>query len=142
MPKFAKSTVPESTGESGVKPLDPALMSESELRAYISKLEKALSVAPIPTAGVPETEWLDGEKRWVTVPRTLTNNIITICGKPYIGRMLVTRETWLSLQEIHNRATLSELSRMQARGNLVAPHLLPAEDISSRTQPITIANLE
>ena len=66
----------------------------------------------------------------------------TINGKRYVGRRLVDRSTWDSLNEMHLRAVKSELSRMQTRGNLVPLHQLPEDDVSSRHQPITIASIQ
>lgn len=134
--------MPRKSTKSAASTLDPEQMSPEELRAYVTKLEAALTAtqtqAPKPA---PEKPWGLHEKRWVMVPRTPTNDVIMICGKPYIGRCFVTRETWESIQEIHNKAVRSELARMQTRGNLVPPHLLPNDDVSSRQQPVTIANL-
>jgi hypothetical protein len=115
-------------------------MSEEELRAYVGKLERALGAVSQENTKVNEQPWLPDEKRWVMIPRAGTNPV-TINGKAYVGRQYVTEQTWQSIQEIHNKAVQSELARMQSRGNLVAPHLLPLDDVSSRRQPVTIASL-
>ena len=138
MSKFTKST----TGESGPAPLDPATMTEDQLRAYVTRLETSLVASTAAQAKPAQfKDWEDGEKRWVMVPRTPTNEPLTINGKRYLGRCLVDRETWYTLLEMHGRAVQSELSRMQTRGNMVAPHQLPVDDVSSRSQPQTIASL-
>lgn len=123
------------------KVLDPSQMSEEELRAYVTKLEHALGNAAKQQTKSQEKDWLIGEKRWVMIPRTPTNEPLTINGKRYLGRCLVDRETWFTLLEMHSRAVNSELARMQTRGNMVSPHQLPFDDVSSRSQPQTIATL-
>ena len=137
MSKFTKST----TGESGTTPLDPSTMTEDQLRTYVNRLEHALSAVSTTNQKVVEKPWELDEKRWVNVPKTPTNDIITINGKPRYGRILVGREEWGTIQEMHGKAVNSELARMQTRGNMVPPHQLPIGDVSSTIQPRTIANL-
>lgn len=124
------------------KVLDPSQMSEEELRKYVTQLEHAVGAMAAKAAPVAEKPWLEGEKRWVNIPRSPTNDIYTINGKSLVGRRLIARETWDSLNEMHLRAIKSELSRMQTRGNLVPLHQLPQDDVSSRTQPVTIASIQ
>ncbi len=123
--------------------IDPSTMSEEELRAYVAKLENSLTAltAQQAKAAPLAKPWLEGEKRWVNIPPSPTNDVYTINGKPFIGRRLVDLPTWNSLQESHNKAIASEMARMQTRGNMVPLHMLPADDVSSRSQPVTIANL-
>ena len=135
---------PESAPLDTAKVLDPLQMTEEELRTYVTKLEKAvgaMAAAQEYAKPKPAKPWLDGEKRWVQIPRSPTNNVYTINGKRYVGRRLVDRLTWDSLREMHLRAVKSELSRMQTRGNLVPLHQLPLDDVSSRHQPVTIASI-
>lgn len=120
---------------------DPLKMTEEELRAYVAKLEAALGAQAAKASPAQAKPWLEGEKRWVFIPRSPTNDVYTINGKSFVGRRLVTRETWDSLNEMHTRAVKSELSRMQTRGNLVPAHQLPIDDISSRSQPVTIGSI-
>ena len=133
----------ESAPLDKAKVLDPSTMSEEELRAYVAKLEATVGslAAAQATAKAPPKPWLEDEKRWVQVPRSPTNDVYTINGKRYVGRRLIDRRTWDSLNEMHYRAVKSELSRMQTRGNLVPLHQLPLDDVSSRHQPVTIASI-
>lgn len=137
---MAKST----KGVTDRKVLAPEDMTEEQLREYVASLEQALTQANQSNAAVTakkQEDWLPGQRRWVMIPKTPTNDVITINGKPYIGRMLLDLDTWQTVQEVHNKAIRSELARMQSRGNLVPAHLLASDDVSSRTQPVTIANL-
>ena len=136
MSKFTKST----TGESGPAPLDPATMTEDQLRAYVTKLEYALSATATQTKSLESDEWPMDEKRWVDIPRVGSNHVM-INGKAMVGRQLIDRHVWNMVCEMHRKAVQSELDRMASRGNLVQPHLLPRDDISSRHQPLTIASL-
>ncbi len=123
------------------KPLDPSSMTEEELRAYVNKLELALSDASTAAEKVREKPWERGEKRDVYITPTPTNNAITINGKPYVGRMKLDRDTYETVMEMHQRAVRAELQRMESRGNLVSPHLIKSDDIMSRRQPTVVANL-
>ena len=140
MAKASKPASPDSKEFDLAKVLDPTQMSESELRAYVSKLELALGAAAAQNTKVTEKPWRGSEKRWVVVP-PVNGQTLTINGKAYIGRMFLDRVTFDSVKESHQRAIKSELARMQTRGNLVPPHLLPADDLSSRSQALTIADL-
>jgi hypothetical protein len=118
---------------------DPTTMGEEELRAYVAKLEKALTVT---ASKVPSTKpWLAGEKREVYIPKTATNDAVTINGKKYVGRMRLDFNTYQVVTEMIQRANRSELSRMQQRGNMANPHEIQNDDLMSRNQPVNVANL-
>lgn len=138
MPRAATKT--EDTPSGDVRP-DPATMSPEQLREYVAKLERTLGDISTRNKPVTEPEWKDGDKRWVRFPNGPTGQPVTINGVPYVGRKQVDRETYMQVCEFLGRAVRSELARMEVRGNLVAPHLLPNDDIMSRRQPELIANL-
>lgn len=122
---------------------DPVTMTPEERLSYIARLEAALGRASSAAQQVKpaDADWTGNEKRYALFQPGPTGDPIRINGKAYVGRRLVTKEEFDSVNEIYNRALRSELSRMQQRGNLTPPHLLARDDISSRTTPVTIANL-
>lgn len=126
---------PQKTGEK----IDLSTMSEEELRAYASKLENAIAQLGTIQAKNSEKPWELGEKRSVMIPLTATGVPITINGKPYVGNMKIDRETFFTVMEMHARANRQELARLQARGNLVPPHLLANDDITSHQNELVAA---
>jgi hypothetical protein len=134
MPKAVKQPTP---------PVDPSTMTEEQLRAYVAKLESALgsAMASPQVSNSADKPWEPGEKRYMFVPLGPTGQPISINGRRYRGRTLVTKELYDTIKEIHGRAVKSELDRMAVRGNLATPELLPTDDVVSRSQPTTIAHL-
>lgn len=127
----------KSTGEK----IDLSTMSEEQLREYASKLEGAIAKLGAAQSANGEKSWDATEKRTVMIPLTATGHPITISGKAYAGRMKLDRETYFTVLEMHARANRQELARLQQRGNLVSPHLLASDDVSSRYQPELVASL-
>lgn len=124
-----------------IEKIDISTMSEDALREYASKLESAIAKLGAAQAAGGEKPWELGEKRTVMIPLTATGHPITINGKEYAGRMKIDRETFFTVMEMHARANRQELARLQQRGNLVSPHLLASDDVSSRYQPELVASL-
>lgn len=126
-------------------PIDLSTASSDDIAAYISALEQTLSKTQEQNTKItqvsPDAGWTGKERRWMLIQNAPDGQPIRINGKPYIGRCLVTLDEFHSVMEIYFRAVKSELQRLQQRGNLVPPQLLPQDEVASRTQSQVIANL-